>query len=42
MSKKFENDVISGDPGVIVIVLIYSRFGVMWNPDFGHIVLHFH
>ena len=38
MSKKIENDVISGDPDVIVIVLIYSRFGVMWNPDFGHIV----
>ena len=38
VSKKFENDVIYGDYDVIAIVLLYGRFGVIWNPDFGHIV----
>ena len=37
-SKQFSDDVISVNCDVIVIFPIYSQFGAIWKPDFGHII----
>ena len=36
--KKTDNDVISGNCGIIVIFPIYSQFREIWKPDIGRIV----
>ena len=38
MSKKFDDDNMSGNCDVIAIFLIYDRFGTIWKPDSGRIV----
>ena len=37
-SKKFDNNVMSENCDVIVVFLIYSKFGAIWKLDSGHIV----
>ena len=37
-SKKFDDDVLSSNCGVIVIFPIYSQFGAIRKPDSGRIV----
>ena len=38
MSKKIDDDVMSGSWDVIAIFPIYSQFGAIWKQDFGRIV----
>ena len=38
MSKKFDDNVMSGSYDAIAIFPIYGRFGVIWKPDSGRIV----
>ena len=35
---KFDNDVMSADCDVIVILAICGQFGAIWKPDSRHIV----
>ena len=37
-SKKFDDDVMSGNYDVIVISPIYDQFGAIWKPDSQHVV----
>ena len=37
-SKKFDDDVLSSNCGVIVIFPIYSQFGAIRKPDSGRII----
>ena len=37
-SKKFDDDVMSENYIVIVILPIYGQFGAIWKPDSGRIV----
>ena len=37
-SKKFDDDVMSGNCDVIAFFLIYAQFGAVWKPDSGSIV----